>query len=65
MKDIYKTVWEIKMKTVIDLAADRGAFVDQSQVCTDDAHLFLALEGCFEWSCLYYAIRYRYIRLPT
>lgn len=32
MKDIYKTVWEIKMKTVIDLAADRGAFVDQSQV---------------------------------
>ncbi|CAM9818009.1 unnamed protein product, partial [Sphacelaria rigidula] len=31
MKDIYKTVWEIKMKTVIDLAADRGAFVDQSQ----------------------------------
>lgn len=32
MKDIYKTVWEIKMKSVIDLAADRGAFVDQSQV---------------------------------
>ncbi|CAB1111582.1 unnamed protein product [Ectocarpus sp. CCAP 1310/34] len=31
MKDIYKTVWEIKMKSVIDLAADRGAFVDQSQ----------------------------------
>lgn len=36
MKDIYKTVWEIKMKSVIDLAADRGAFVDQSQVCTED-----------------------------
>lgn len=34
MKDIYKTVWEIKMKSVIDLAADRGAFVDQSQVRT-------------------------------
>lgn len=32
MKDIYKTVWEIKMRNVIDLAADRGAFVDQSQV---------------------------------
>ncbi|CAN0052853.1 unnamed protein product, partial [Choristocarpus tenellus] len=31
MKDIFKTVWEIKMKAVIDLAADRGAFVDQSQ----------------------------------
>ncbi|CAM9791980.1 unnamed protein product [Discosporangium mesarthrocarpum] len=31
MKDIYKTVWEIKMKTIIDLAVDRGAFIDQSQ----------------------------------
>lgn len=28
---VYKTVWEISQKTVIDLAADRGAFVDQSQ----------------------------------
>ncbi len=31
IKDMYKTVWEIKMKTVIDMAADRGAFIDQSQ----------------------------------
>lgn len=31
IKDIYKTVWEISMKTIIDLAADRGAFIDQSQ----------------------------------
>ena len=31
MKALYKTTWEIKMKTVIDMAADRGAFVDQSQ----------------------------------
>lgn len=30
IKDLYKTVWEIKMKTVIDLAADRQPFVDQS-----------------------------------
>lgn len=26
---IYKTVWEISQKTVIDLSADRGAFIDQ------------------------------------
>ena len=31
LKDIYKTVWEIKQKTVIDQAADRGAYVCQSQ----------------------------------
>lgn len=31
IRDIYKTAWEIKMKCVIDLAADRQAFVDQSQ----------------------------------
>jgi ribonucleoside-diphosphate reductase alpha chain len=31
IKDIYKTVWEIKQKVVIDMAADRGAFICQSQ----------------------------------
>jgi ribonucleoside-diphosphate reductase alpha chain len=31
MKDIYKTVWEIKQKSLIDMAVDRGAFIDQSQ----------------------------------
>lgn len=31
IKDIYKTVWEIKQKVIIDMAADRGAFIDQSQ----------------------------------
>lgn len=31
IKDLYKTVWEIKQKTIIDLATDRGAFVCQSQ----------------------------------
>jgi ribonucleoside-diphosphate reductase alpha chain len=28
---LYKTVWEISMKTVIDQAADRGVFVDMTQ----------------------------------
>jgi ribonucleoside-diphosphate reductase alpha subunit len=31
LKDIYKTVWEIKQRTVIDMAADRGAYICQSQ----------------------------------
>ena len=31
VKAIYKTVWEISQKKVIDLAADRGAYICQSQ----------------------------------
>lgn len=31
IKALYKTVWEIKQRTLIDMAADRGAFVCQSQ----------------------------------
>ena len=31
LKDLYKTVWEIKQRTIIDLARDRAAFIDQSQ----------------------------------
>ncbi|KAJ3188589.1 Ribonucleoside-diphosphate reductase large subunit [Gaertneriomyces sp. JEL0708] len=31
LKAIYKTVWEISQKSIIDMAADRGAFIDQSQ----------------------------------
>ncbi len=31
IKELYKTVWEMKMKDIIDMAADRGAFIDQSQ----------------------------------
>merc|ERR1719502_1062627 len=30
-KELYKTVWEIKQKIVLDMAADRGAYIDQSQ----------------------------------
>jgi ribonucleoside-diphosphate reductase alpha subunit len=38
LKAVYKTAWEISMKTVIDLAADRAPFVDQTQ----SMNLFLA-----------------------
>ncbi|GHA77599.1 ribonucleoside-diphosphate reductase [Formosimonas limnophila] len=38
IKALYKTVWEIKQKTLIDMAADRGAFICQSQ----SMNLFMA-----------------------
>lgn len=38
LKKVYKTVWEIPQKTLIDMAAARGAFVDQSQ----SLNLFMA-----------------------
>lgn len=38
IKQLYKTVWEMKTKTLIQMAADRGAFIDQSQ----SFNLFLA-----------------------
>ena len=38
LKELYRTVWEIKMKDIVDMAADRGKFVDQSQ----SLNLFLA-----------------------
>ncbi len=31
LKALYKTVWEISQKAIIDMAADRGAFICQSQ----------------------------------
>merc|ERR1711972_664681 len=31
LKELYKTVWEIKQRTILDMAADRGVYIDQSQ----------------------------------
>jgi ribonucleoside-diphosphate reductase subunit M1 len=31
LKALYKTVWEIKQRVLVDMSADRGAFIDQSQ----------------------------------
>lgn len=31
LKSIYKTVWEIKQRTLVDMAVDRGCYIDQSQ----------------------------------
>jgi len=38
IKQVYKTVWEISMKSVINQARDRGAFIDQMQ----SMNLFMA-----------------------
>ena len=31
LKEVYRTAWEIPMRSLIDMAADRGAYIDQSQ----------------------------------
>lgn len=31
IRDLYKTVWEISQKTIVQMAVDRGAYIDQSQ----------------------------------
>ncbi|WP_413291552.1 ribonucleoside-diphosphate reductase subunit alpha [Bdellovibrio sp. HCB337] len=31
LKELYRTVWEVPMKALIDMGADRGAYIDQSQ----------------------------------
>jgi ribonucleoside-diphosphate reductase alpha chain len=31
IKDLYRTVWEVPMKSLIDMAAERGSYIDQSQ----------------------------------
>lgn len=31
LKELYRTVWEIKQKAILEMAADRGAYIDQSQ----------------------------------
>lgn len=31
IRELYRTVWEMPVKTIMKMAADRGAFIDQSQ----------------------------------
>ncbi len=31
LKELYKTAWELSQKVILDMAADRGAYIDQSQ----------------------------------
>ena len=50
IKALYKTVWEIKQKTLIDMAADRGAFICQSQ----SMNLFMAQPTIAKLSSMHY-----------
>ncbi|ERM96219.1 hypothetical protein AMTR_s00001p00124880 [Amborella trichopoda] len=34
LKAIYKTVWEIKQRTLVDMAADRGCYIDRARAST-------------------------------
>lgn len=53
MKNLYKTAWEIKQKTIIDMAVDRGAYICQSQsmnLFTDDPdHRRLTTMHFYAW----------------
>ncbi|MBX3302320.1 MAG: ribonucleoside-diphosphate reductase subunit alpha [Nitrospira sp.] len=47
---IYRTVWEIPMRSLIDMAADRGAFIDQSQ----SLNLFIENPNIGQLSSMYF-----------
>jgi ribonucleoside-diphosphate reductase alpha chain len=56
LRTVYRTAWELSALAMIDLAADRGAFVDQSQ----SLNLFMATPSVARLSQLYlYAWRCR------
>ncbi|KAL3826145.1 hypothetical protein ACJIZ3_022174 [Penstemon smallii] len=53
LKTIYKTVWEIKQRIIVDMAADRGSFIDQSQslnIHMDEADDKLTSLHFYAWS---------------
>lgn len=50
LKDLYKTTWEISQRHVIDMAADRGAFICQSQ----SMNLYLATPTTKSLSSMYF-----------
>ena len=49
VREIYRTVWEVPMRSLIDMAADRGAYVDQSQ----SLNLFLESPNIGKLSSMY------------
>jgi ribonucleoside-diphosphate reductase alpha chain len=50
LKAIYRTVWEIPMRSLIDMAADRGAYLDQSQ----SLNLFIESPNIGQLSSMYF-----------
>ena len=49
MKDLYQTAWELPQKALIDMAAARGPFIDQSQ----SLNLFMAAPTIGKLSSMY------------
>jgi ribonucleoside-diphosphate reductase alpha chain len=49
LRHLYRTAWEVPMRALIDLAADRGAFIDQSQ----SLNLFIANPNIGQLSSMY------------
>ena len=50
LKAVYRTAWEIPMRSLIDMAADRGAFIDQSQ----SLNLFVEAPNIGKLSSMYF-----------
>jgi ribonucleoside-diphosphate reductase alpha chain len=50
LRAIYRTAWEIPMRSLIDMAADRGAFIDQSQ----SLNLFIESPNIGQLSSMYF-----------
>jgi ribonucleoside-diphosphate reductase alpha chain len=47
---VFRTAWEIPMRALIDMAADRGAFIDQSQ----SLNLFIENPNIGQLSSMYF-----------
>ncbi|HEX6766108.1 MAG TPA: ribonucleoside-diphosphate reductase subunit alpha, partial [Polyangiaceae bacterium] len=50
LRAVYRTAWELPMRSLIDMAADRGAFVDQSQ----SLNLFIESPNIGQLSSMYF-----------
>jgi ribonucleoside-diphosphate reductase alpha chain len=50
LRAVYRTVWEIPMRSLVDMAADRGAFIDQSQ----SLNLFIENPNIGQLSSMYF-----------
>ncbi|MBL8956213.1 MAG: ribonucleoside-diphosphate reductase subunit alpha [Myxococcaceae bacterium] len=50
VRAVYRTAWEIPMRSLIDMAADRGAFIDQSQ----SLNLFIESPNIGQLSSMYF-----------
>ena len=50
LRAVYRTAWELPMRSLVDMAADRGAFIDQSQ----SLNLFIESPNIGQLSSMYF-----------